>query len=90
VSEVLLDRHGPVATVTPHQPGAMSAINGMVREQHPACLLETDRDPTIRISVGQRIGRLELDLLTLLPGTKDRQEAVSAGREKRQPMFQDS
>jgi enoyl-CoA hydratase/carnithine racemase len=32
--------------------------------------------------------RLELDLLTLLLGTEDRQEAVSAGREKRQPMFQ--
>jgi enoyl-CoA hydratase/carnithine racemase len=32
--------------------------------------------------------RLELDLLTLLLGTEDRQEAVSAGREKRQPVFQ--
>jgi enoyl-CoA hydratase/carnithine racemase len=51
MSEVLLDRHGPVATVTLNRPGAMNAINGVIREQLPACLLEADRDPTIRVIV---------------------------------------
>ena len=53
MSEVLLDRLGAVATVTLNRPGAMNAINGAVREQLPACLLEADRDPAIRTIVLQ-------------------------------------
>ena len=51
MSDVLLDRHGAVATVTLNRPGAMNAINAAIREQLPACLLEADRDPAIRVII---------------------------------------
>ena len=51
MNAVLLDRDGPVATVTLNRPAAMNAIDGAVREQLPACLLQADRDPAIRAIV---------------------------------------
>jgi enoyl-CoA hydratase/carnithine racemase len=72
MSELLVEKDGPVATLTLNRPERMNAISGPMLAALAGALVECDRDPAVRVIVLTGAGRAfcaGLDLVDATSGT---------------------